>query len=243
MSSPFFRFWFALLLLTCQPALAEKALVFNTAAQPPLHKLDGTGFIDRLLHEVGARIGQPIVVVGLPPERAIRDANDGLSDGDAYRIGGLENTYANLIQVPVALAEMRFSAFSMQRGLQVKDWADLRNHSVAFITGWKIFEANVTEAKSLLTVLNADQLFLLAKRGRADVVLFSLWPGAAILKTKGWTDIQSLEPPLSIRDMYLYVHEKHRDLVPEIAAALGEIKEDGTHQALFDQIMAPILND
>ena len=52
MSSPFFRFWVALLLLTCQPALAEKALVFSTAANAPFHKQDGTGFIDLVLHEV-----------------------------------------------------------------------------------------------------------------------------------------------------------------------------------------------
>lgn len=243
MSSPFFRFWVALLLLTCQPALAEKALVFSTAANAPFHKQDGTGFIDLVLHEVGARIGQPIVVVGLPPERAIQDANSGLADGDAYRIGGLEKIYKNLIQVPLTLADMRFSAFSTQRDLVLNDWADLHTHSVAYVTGWKIFEAKVTDVKSLVTVRDPDQLFLLAKRGRADVVLFDLWQGSAFLETKGWTDIQSIDPPLSVRDMYLYVHKKHRDLVPEITAALREIKADGTYQALFDQIMAPFLND
>ena len=225
------------------PARSETALVFNTAANAPFHEEDGTGFIDLVMVEIGGRIGRPIHVAGLPPERAIQDANSGGADGDAYRIAGLDRQYPNLVQVPESIADMRFAAFSIRRDIIVKGWNDFDDLAVAYITGWKIFEVNVKKAADISTVRNANQLFRLVQRGRADVALYDLWQGSALLSEVGWKNIKPIDPPLAVMDMYLYVNQTHRDLVPAITAALRDMKADGSYQAIFDQVMKPLLYD
>ena len=43
--------------------------------------------------------------------------------------------------------------------------------------------------------------------------------------------------------MYLYVHKSNQALVPELAAALRELKADGSYDALFSRVMEPLLDD
>lgn len=56
-----------------------------------------------------------------------------------------------------------------------------------------------------------------------------------MLKKLGYTDIRALEPPIVVSDMFLYVHNRHEDLIPEIVRNLQEMKKDGTYQNLMQQ--------
>jgi polar amino acid transport system substrate-binding protein len=39
-----------------------------------------------------------------------------------------------------------------------------------------------------------------------------------------------VEPPLAIQPMYLFLHERHEDILPSVAAVLREMKDDGSYE-------------
>ena len=232
--------WFFLFFFTANTVLAQETLVLNTAAGAPYHTSEETGFVDRILREALGRIGIGVKIVKLPAERAIINANAGIGDGDAYRVAGLEKSYPNLVRVPENIATMTFVAFSKEMDFQTTGWMSLKPYSVGLITGWKIFEHNVTEAAQITKVKNKTQLFNLLVNGRAHVVLYEAWQGQAHLRKNKITVIKMLQPPFAEKDMFLYLHKKHRSLVPKVTAALRAMKADGTFQRLVDKLLTPL---
>lgn len=227
-----------------QATRADHTLVFATGANAPFHDENGTGFVDLIVEQIGMSLGHPIRVVGLPPERALQDANSGVADGDAYRIGGLGELYPNLVQVPEPIADMRFAAFSDRPGLTVRHWNDVSDLAVGYITGWKIFENNITDSAHVTAVRNSEQLFVLLVRDRADVVFYDLWQGTLLLNTDPrFAAIKPLHPPLAVQEMFLYLHDDHRALSTDVAEALRNMKSDGSYDGIFARVLEPLLDD
>jgi len=52
--------------------------------------------------------------------------------------------------------------------------------------------------------------------------------------------VTMLQPPLADKDMFLYLHKKHRNLIPRITASLRAVKADGTYQRLVDRFLTPL---
>ena len=219
---------------------ANNVLVLNTAFIDPLSSEKQTGFVDSIVSEALNQLGYELESVRLPAERALINANAGIDDGDLLRIGGLQKIYPNLIQVPEKIMDMEFVAFSRNASLPISGWQSLKPWSVAIITGWKILEQNITETAELTKVKNADLLFRLLLKNRTDIIVYSRWIGLAYIKKHRLKNIKILEPPLGRRSMYVYLHKKHRHLVPKLAASLRSMKRDGRYQHIFEKILAPL---
>ncbi len=216
-------------------------LVLNTPTAPPLTRKDGTGFIDRVAGEAFRRCGIELKQVRLPAERALRNANAGIDDGDLVRIAGMEKIYPNLVRVPERIMEMHFTAFSRHRDIRTDSWSGLRSYRVGIIKGWKIYERSLRGIAVPTLVDDADQLFNLLERDRVDVVLYARWLGEQQLRDRGLKDGRALEPPLAIRDMFIYLHKKHAGLVDKLAAALRSVKADGTYQRAYNETVGPLI--
>ncbi|MRR34891.1 transporter substrate-binding domain-containing protein [bacterium] len=205
-----------------------RLLALSASDAPPYSTPDGSGIADRIVREALRRAGVTAKFVTAPSERSLVNANEGIVDGEYLRIAGLEKKYPNLVMVPEPICEYEFAAFAKDRGIGIKGWKSLRPHNVGYITGWKILEENVTGVKSLTTVNNEDVLFELLRSGRADVVIFERFGGDAYLKRTGTKDIHPLSPSLARRRMHLYLNRRNASLVPVLAKALGQMKQDGT---------------
>jgi polar amino acid transport system substrate-binding protein len=233
----------ALTLVLTAPATAfagRPGLTMATGALPPLTSSPGSvGFLDALAREVFARQGIDATVVRLPVERALMNANAGIEDGDMFRAPGFEQDYPNLVQIPEKVLDFEFVAFATRADLRVAGWGDLAAYSVAYVTGWKIYERNVKAARDITTVRELGQLFPLLASGRADVVLLDRWQGLWLAREAGLT-VRPLDPPLARVPMFAYLHRRHEALAAPLAAALVEVKRDGTWQRLYDQILKPL---
>jgi len=218
---------------------ANKILVLNSSVIDPLSNDKQTGFVDSVVKEALNRIGYDLESVRLPAERALLNANAGIDDGDLLRIAGLQEIYPNLIQVPEKIMDMEFVAFTRRASFPISGWQSLKPCSVAIITGWKILEQYITETVELTKVKNADLLFKLLLKDRTDVIVYSRWLGLAYIKQHKLKSIKILEPPLGRRTMYVYLHKKHRNLVPKLAASLRSMKLDGSYQRIFKKILTP----
>jgi polar amino acid transport system substrate-binding protein len=222
------------MLLLALPAYAAgpQPLVLNTSAREPRSLPDGSGVQDRIVKEAFHRIGQPVSIVYQPSERALVNANEGLIDGDCWRVAGNTEKFPNLLMVPEPVDEANIVVFARDPSLSVSTWADLAPLNVAYLNGWKILDANVRETRSLLKVKDMAALFALLDKGRIDVALIDPLMGWAFIRKMKLTGIHSLKPPLTRQDMYVYLNNRHADLVPKLATALREMKRDGTIERL-----------
>jgi polar amino acid transport system substrate-binding protein len=226
-SIQFFLFFFA-----TQSAIAQETLVLSTTAQPPYHTSEETGIIDRILQEALERLNYKIKIFKLPAERALIAANSGLSDGDPFRVAGLENKYPNLISVPESLFSIEFVAFANRVDFPTISWNSLNPYSIGIITGWKIFENNLSNAAQITKVEDKTQLFNILIKNRVDVILYSKLPGLNHIRTQKIRGVKLLQPPIKKKKMFLYLHKKHRHLIPKIADSLRAMKVDGVYQRI-----------
>lgn len=225
---------FVPLALPASAALAQQPLVIGVYTENPLSSPQQTGMLDRLIKAVFARLEIPIVLTPLPGERSMINANIGITDGDINRIGGLDRLYPNLIQVPESNMAYEFVAFTKLADLKIAGWDSLRPYATGIVTGWKILEEQV-QSKLVTKVDNPRLLFTLLAKDRAEVVVYERLQGLSIIKELGLAGVRAVDPPLAVRDMFLYLNKKHAGLVPRVAAELRKMKEDGTYAAIMSQ--------
>jgi len=223
-----------------QQIYAGQTLIINTTGKLPLSSQDKTGFLDQIASEAFRRCDLKLETMQLPAERSLINANMGIEDGEMSRIAGLEKSYPNLIRVPETIMDWEFYAFS-ELEIELKGgWSDLANYSVAFINGWKILENNVPAEAEITKVKNAEQLFYLLARKRAQIVIYERWAGLRRIKQQELKSVRPIQPVLAKRKMYMYLHKKHQALVPKLAAALKSMKLDGTYDRLVKQVLEPL---
>jgi len=215
------------------PGLAQSpasALVLNTDGAPPHSRPGDTGFEDRIILEAFRRIGVPVRLVRLPSERALKNADQGVDDGNFVRIAGLSSQYPNLIRVPEPMSELSFTAFTRNPAIATATWDDLRGRNVGLVTGWKLAEQNLANAPHISRVRDEEALFALLDKGRVEVVVSSLHTGGEIVRRHGYRNVRALSPPLAVVPMYLYMNKKHAGLVPLLDQALRHMRQDGSLQ-------------
>ncbi len=211
------------------PMRAADAIVLNDAGSPPLTNDRGTGFLDIIATEAFRRNGLKLSLIKLPAERALKNSNAGIDDGELFRIGGMEKLYPNLVPVSEKIIDMRFVAFCVDSSVTVNGWQSLRLYSVGFIKGWKILEINTPKEAHIILARDAEQLFTMLEKGRVDVVLYSRLMGLEIIRRRKIAGAKALSPPLDVRAMFIFLHKKHKALAPKIAASLAALKSEGVY--------------
>lgn len=225
----------ASLLSWLPPAFADAQTITISTNNTPLD----TKALQQLSQEACRRIGIGFKLVHLPSERSLTAANLGEIDGEGLRVAGLSNQYPNLIQVPERYVRISFVAFARDASISLDSgWDSLRPYSVAFITGWKMFEANASGARAVNKVDQPEQLFRMLDGGRVDLALYTRADGLALARSMELPTIAPLSPALKDVDMYLYLHRRHEALVPRLAQALREMKKDGTYNRILSSIQA-----
>lgn len=218
--------------------LAQVAkLSLTTTMLPPLtSSSDHPGFIDVVARAAFKRIGVDVEIAVLPAERSLINVNEGFDDGDIFRAAGLERDYPNLLRVPGKILDNEFMAYTKRADIKIRNWADLQPYAVAYATGWRIFDLNVTGVKELTKTASIEDLFLLLEKGRADVILMDRWQGLLIARRNGY-QVHLQEPPLARIEMFMYLNKKHAALVPRVAQALADMKADGSYRKLHDRYL------
>jgi polar amino acid transport system substrate-binding protein len=232
--------WRFVLLAAVQvlPAGAVQAadkLVLTAGVLAPYTTPERQGFLDQMVRAVFREVGldAELLIYPMATERGMLNANEGVDDGLAMRVAGLEKQYPNLIRVPEPIAINDFVALTTRLRFPTKNWDSLQPYVVGYIIGWKVFEQNVPSGRQLTLVRDADQLFNLLASGRVDVALYERWQGLARTRAMG-LQVQAMEPPLVRTPMYIYLNKKHAELVPRVAQALVKLKRNGTYARIHD---------
>lgn len=230
-----------ILCIFAQIVSATDVLVINTVGKPPLNTSDQQGFMDRVTAEALRRIGYQMQTVALPAERGLRNVNAGIDDGEMSRVEGMEKIYPNLVRVPEKLMSWEFCVFTNANIHFNGMWDDLKPYSVSFINGWKILEQMVPQQSKVFAMKYPDQLFTMLEKRRTDLVIYERWGGLQLLKMKGYLDIHILQPPLVVKDVFIYLNKKHSNLVQKLNHALVEMKQDGSYQRIYSDTLEPLI--
>ncbi len=193
--------------------------------------------LELVAKEAFHRVGVEFKLVSLPSERSLRAANLGEIDGEGLRVAGLEQQYPNLVRVPERVVGISFVAFARDASIALdRRWESLQPYRVAFINGWKMFEANATGARIVRKVDKPEQLFEMLEHEHVDLALYTRADGAALVKRMGYTSIAAVEPALQDVDMYLYLNRRHEALVPRLADAIRAMKVYGSYNRLIARL-------
>jgi polar amino acid transport system substrate-binding protein len=215
---------------------AGATITLNAGTTEPFITEDGGGFYGVLTREIFARMGMDAKVIRLPSARSIINANEGIDDGVIARTAGMEEKYKNLIRIPVSVVTFKFVAYSLDKKILVTGWDSFAPYSVGYIRGWRIYEKNITKAKSFTIVNNAEQLFRLLMNRRADLIMFEYYRGTWWNKHLN-ANAHIIGSPVAEKEMFIYMHKKHKDLIPKITEAFEAIKQDGTYQKIKDDTL------
>ena len=229
--------------LGCVQLVAAAPIIqLNTTGQPPLNTNLQTGFMDEVATEAFARIGYTVETTRLPAERGLKNTDKGLVDGEMSRVKGLDKIYKNLVRVPEKIMDWEFVAFSHKPISMVQGWNSLSGKSVAYINGWKILEKNIPANTDVRKTENAEKLFKLLARKRTDYAIYELWGGRYLLKELSLEGVKLCQPPLAVKEMFIYLHKKNIALVPKLSAALLSMKKDGSYQKLANKHLKPLID-
>lgn len=230
----FLRICLSLLLtLSLAPALAAGQLITVSTNNTPLDRK----VLELISAEAFRRIGKDFKLISLPSERSLLAANKGEIDGEGLRVAGLSARYPDLVQVPESYTRISFVAFARNDAIEIDGWQSLQPHRVAFINGWKMFETNASQASVVNKVAKPEQLFKMLEQDRIDLALYTLADGQAYLSKHPMPTVNALSPSLKDVDLFLYLHERHRDLVPGLVEAIRAMKADGTYERLVSKAL------
>jgi polar amino acid transport system substrate-binding protein len=241
-TKPDFLLLFFLLACLSLPCQAQPdVFIFNTSTVAPYVTKDHTGFQDLIVREVFRRIGLNGRVEKYEASaRALTNANENLDQGVAMRIKGLEKKYPNLVRIDEPLIDNDFVAYSKNIDLVTDGWNSLKPFSVVYINGWVIFSRNLNLEQDYHTVKSPQQMFAMLEKNRVDLVLYERWQGLQYAKDSG-IRVTVHEPPLASVKMFMYIHKDYANLVPKLAQALQQMKEDGSYQAIYDRTLKVLL--
>ncbi|MDM8525530.1 transporter substrate-binding domain-containing protein [Desulfococcaceae bacterium HSG8] len=225
------------LFLTEMSIAAAPSLVLNTSYTAPITASDKSGVLDFFYKELFKRLGWKFDIQYLPAERALTNADRGIDDGDVCRIFGLDKKYTNLVRVPEVLMQYEHVIFTRKLDFKVTGPDDLKPYDVGVVKGWKIIEWNTKTARSVTLVDEGEQLFAMLADGHIDLGIIERMTGMMHARNSGIKNIRVLEPAFLTGDWYLYLHKKHRNLVPIIADEIRRMKDDGSHQRIFDTVL------
>lgn len=194
-----------------------------------------------LYTEAFGRLGYRFELYTFPIERALLEADAGRMDGDVARISLDEAQaarYPHLIMVPEPIYQMKLAAYTSDPTLRLNGWADLGRDRriIGYPRGYKAAENSVTEyvAKEFVIEVGSIALGLeMLIRHRIDVLIAAQVAVESFLATAEFKD-KGIVPAgvLETVPLYPYLHQRHGDLVPRLAAALKAMKADGTYRQL-----------
>ncbi|MCI5138844.1 MAG: ABC transporter substrate-binding protein [Candidatus Electrothrix sp. AR1] len=226
---------FIFYLLTSGVAFAAMPrLVLNTSYTAPITAPDHSGVLDLFYQELFKRLDGEFEIQYLPAERALSNADRGIDDGDVCRILGLDEKYTNLVRVPEVIMQYEHVIFSREADFKVTGPDDLKPYDVGIVKGWKIIEWNTTTARTVTSVDGGEQLFAMLADRRLDLAVIERMTGMMHIRNFGLKNVRILEPAFLTGDWHLYLHKKHRNLVPIINNEIRRMKDDGSHWRIFD---------
>jgi polar amino acid transport system substrate-binding protein len=180
------------------------------------------------------QLGLDVEVRMLPPLRGSIEADAGRIDGEVGRAIGYGDSHPNLVRVEESLLAFRVAAFTRIPGLKLNGWDSLKgsSHRVEYRSGYITFKARLEQIlppQQISSVVDSQTGMQNVALGRTDIFVD--------LEEFGQLQLARLPQRYSdvynaglVQDtpVYIYLHRRHRALLPRLAEAISRMKASGT---------------
>ena len=182
-----------------------------------------------------------------PHARGLILANDGRIDGGAARVFDLhkktKDEFSNLLRVDESFMTIYWTAFVQEKNkdIKIEGWRDLKKYRVASLIGNKTMETRLRKfvlKENIFSVGSYEQAFGMLQRGRLDVVVGKPSVGIPFLKNNTHF---LMKGKFENADLYMYLHKKHKGIIPSIEAELKKLKVDGTLDKINEKVLAELM--
>jgi polar amino acid transport system substrate-binding protein len=162
-------------------------------------------------------------------------ADAGQLDGEVARVYGYGDTHPNLVRVEEPVLDLAFSLYSANPALRAQRLEDLSvgNWRGEFRRGVGVCEKVLKEifpAERLSDVTTSEQGAKKLLADRTDIYCDNEVSMARVLHSREIKNVASIRKLFSLGSpipTYPYLHKKHAQLAPRLAATLKKMKEEG----------------
>lgn len=185
-----------------------------------------------ILKKAYSKLGYTVEFKFLPSERALLSTNKGLTDGEMFRIKGIDSKYKNLVPIPIPYMSADNVLFVNKAwDKDIKSWEDLKSiikseYDLALRIGLKKAENQLNKLNipyvGVPSTINAIKML---SDGKVKIVYEDKLTGLESIKNQDITNVKYLEPPFDKVLMYHYIHESNAFLVPELTKVLNNMRE------------------
>lgn len=191
--------------------------------------------------EAFKRLGYDFSYEVFPPKRASHLVSIGQFDGDPARIAGYGSNFPNLIMVNESVLNLKFLAITGDPKIKISGWEDFRNtdYNIEYYHGIVLVKKMLSKfaPKERVTAIYDHALTykkLLA--GRVQIFIDISDRAVPMLASPEYKDT-GLRVAGVVHETiaYPYLHKRHVDLAPKLAAVLKQMKSEGLFQKFMMQ--------
>jgi ABC-type amino acid transport substrate-binding protein len=228
----------ALVAASSLPAPAQSTLQLARIAGVPDQFVGG-----EILREVYARLGIAVEFVDASGARGLALSSSGAVDGEIHRIADVARQQPSLIQITPAINYIEPAVFTARVALAVEGWASLRDYDVGIVRGVGSSEAGTAGMPRVQRATNLDNLMRMLDAGRIDILVTDLFSGRVVLRRLDLeARIRPVLPPLERIWIYHYLHVRHADLAPRVAAVIAAMAGSGALARLREDLVQRVLD-
>lgn len=212
------------IILTSQMSYAETLTTFTfstlsrgSAQQDKMSEL--------VIRKAYASLGIDVEIITLPGQRALQLANNGKYDGELRRSIVDPELYPNLIKVPVPVRILTICAYGLNSDIQVISLEDLKQYNIGVQRGGSTSVQLAKNAKNVELVSRIDQLIAMLRYERIDMAIGNCDIVKRHLSAMNISDIYVYQPVLIKKELYHYIHKRHKPLLKQISQAIAEVHQ------------------
>jgi ABC-type amino acid transport substrate-binding protein len=225
-------------LLAGSPSQAQELIRLARIADIPDQYVGG-----EMLRAVYAKLNIKLEFEDVPGKRALALSSAGEVDGEIQRIGTLSRDYPTLVQVTPAINYIEPSVFTSKLRFEVAGWDSIRNYSIGIVRGVGSSEAGTRGMPRVTATTSLENMVRMLDADRFDLMVTDLFSGLVAVRKLNLQDrIHPLSPPLERINIYHYLHERHRDLVPKVGKVIAQMEASGELAALREALVKQVLN-
>lgn len=217
-------------LVTAAPARAARTLQFGYIGGP-------LSYISlSVLQAAYAKLGIEARGVRLPAARALAQSAAGATDGEVHRIDAIKERYPQLLQIPIPVNTLEGLAITCGRDVDTTTPEAISGYRIGVKIGNRYAERLVQGMPSVTLLVDERKLVDMLVAHRLDIVVGDRPWANTLLTEPGNACLRINEPPLVTVPLYHYLHERHRDLVPAVTAALRELRDSGEMRRIVQRV-------
>ncbi|HTD03736.1 hypothetical protein [Undibacterium sp.] len=197
-----------------------------------------------ILEQVYRRLNIKIVFVDEPAKRCLLSGSSGQLDGLVARTIDVAGDYPSLIPIAPSINFIEPSVFAKDPNISTGDGKSTRTYKTGTVRGLDYAENDSLRAYPLTMADSLDSLFKMLNANRFDLGVADLFSGMIRLRELGLDhEIRVVFPPLQRIEVYHFLNERHKKLVPQVRRILREMEASGELWSLQENFRRKALNN